>query len=77
MKEGNDIRAIFHAQSSDFNPNLSNVEFTGAQSLTFEDADVFVKDNHAAGRCSSMLCNNASLASLTTSAIAAGVMRPG
>ena len=70
MKQRDDVRTIFHPQATDFNSDLSDVELTGAYSLTFDDANVFVKDIHAARGRRSDFSISASLASLTTSAIA-------
>ncbi len=76
LEQRDDVRTIFHPKAANFNPNLSNVQLTGAQAVTFNDAEVFVEDIHAARcRCADFSIK-ASLASLTTSAIASWAMRP-
>ena len=57
--------------TTDFETNLSEVNFASAKPISFEDADVFIQNIHAARCRSSAFSMRASPASERTSAIAA------
>lgn len=71
MKQGNNVRTIFHSQTADFDPDLSNAKLSSAQSFAFDGANVFVENIHAARCRRADFSISASLASWTTSAMAA------
>ncbi len=65
------IIAIFHPQTTDSFTNLPEVELASAESLTFNDANVFIQNIHAARCRPSAFSISASPARERTSAIAA------
>ncbi len=76
MEQRDNIRTIFHPKATNFNSDLSNAQLAGMQSFPFNDANVFVKDIHAARCRRSDFSIKALLANMTTSAIASWVIRP-
>jgi hypothetical protein len=71
-----DISAIFHPQTTNLNINLSEVDLASAEPLTFDDADIFIQNIHAACCRPSAFSISASPASERASAIAACLIRP-
>ena len=70
MQQGDDIVSILHPETTDFKTNLSEVNLASAEPISFEDADVFIQNVHAARCRSSAFSMRASPASERTSAIA-------
>lgn len=71
VQQRDDVVAIFHPQTTDSFTNLPEVELASAELLTFDDANIFIQNIHAARCRPSAFSINASPARERTSAIAA------
>jgi hypothetical protein len=71
MQQWDNVITVFHSETTDANTNPPEVNLAGAEPLTFDDANIFVQNIHAARCRPSAFSSRASPASERTSAIAA------